>query len=264
MTLTHQRCRPNRGGFSPASEIRSSGNQLRSMASLVCRPLAVAINTTVAPLAHIQGGHCRPHHHDTTNTSPHPTGRPPSRTPTAEATLAGARHPPPWLSNGHRGQRVHHADRARIRRHQKRKPSSSPHPSTEGHREADPATGGPPPPPPRKPPEGHRQGDCAKPPPRRARRQTRDLPSPPHPDTARPQGRQNQWSSKWIRRGHRRIRPPEPKKSPPWPPSKSTRGEEESEGPAAAFLATTRASGGRSGGGEGGGGAAAGARVSPG
>jgi hypothetical protein len=193
MTLTHQRCRPNRGGFSPASEIRSSGNQLRSMASLVCRPLAVAINATVAPLAHIQGGHCRPHHRDTTNTSPHPTGRPPSRTPTAEATPAGARHPPPWPSNGHRGQRVHHADRARIRRHQNRKSSSSPHPSTEGHREADPATGGPPPPPPRKPPEGRRQGDCAKPPPRRARRQTRDLPSPPHPDTARPQGRQNQW-----------------------------------------------------------------------
>jgi hypothetical protein len=75
------------------------------------------------------------------------------------------------------------------------------------------------------------------PPPRRLREAATKARPPPDPGFAVPAaprhrkapGKAEPVASKWIRRGHGRIRPPEPKKSPPWPPSKSTRGEE-SEG----------------------------------
>jgi hypothetical protein len=89
--------------FHPHRRNRAWATSYASMASLVRQPMTVASNTTVALLANNQGGHRRPRHHDTTSTSPHPSGRPPSRTLAAEAIPTGTRHPPPWPSSGRRG-----------------------------------------------------------------------------------------------------------------------------------------------------------------
>jgi hypothetical protein len=62
------------------------------MASLVRRSKAVASNTTIAPLAHTQGGHRRLRYHDATSTSPSPTGQPPSFVPATGATTRRRGH----------------------------------------------------------------------------------------------------------------------------------------------------------------------------
>jgi hypothetical protein len=104
---------PEGMGFHPHRRKATQATSYASMAFLVRQPLTVTRNTTVASLAHVQGGHRRPHHHESM--------------------------PPPAHLHNHRvNHRAAHGRAAtappprRARRRQCRDPSSSLHSDAEG------------------------------------------------------------------------------------------------------------------------------------
>jgi hypothetical protein len=81
---------PEGMGFHQHRRKATRATSYASMVSLVRRPLTVASNATIASLAHVQGGHRWPRHHDATSTSPQPSGHPPCRTRSSSGRTAAS------------------------------------------------------------------------------------------------------------------------------------------------------------------------------